>query len=410
MDQLNNIKELIKGLGRTFVGATEQWYPTYMVHLDFLKPNDDPMYQIDWSIMHFIQDMPKVDKTSVAKIIGMEPGLIEYRIRNLCDTGDLLYNQNYGQYQITEKGKEDYFGPDGSVMYVYSSKDLLIDGNSLSIMDDKIYTVRSRIRSGYRPDIVENVTITKDGKPIRTLLKKLEGMTNANKEKLHIPADSKDFTTNDEPDTGCIKIFFVFSIDSKGNACKDIIYNDEIIKIPFYSDDIHKFFYGRNVNFNYGFTNYEEKDVKNRIFDFTNETICNILKGLFNWKNVDETYYVYKTDNYKNCRPLSVNVNLKRFMSCPNKNMIKKALRSGEEDYQNKDTVISLSVFTEDDALKQLLYFEEKVEHIYRTKGDDSLVQWLKATDIVENRKKLMALDRFDFLEMLDNKLFIQIN
>lgn len=407
---LNNIKELIKNLGRTFVGATEQWYPTYMVHLDFLKPNDDPMYQIDWSIMHFISDMPKVDKTSVAKIIGMDSSLIDYRIRNLCDSNDLLYNQNYGQYQITDKGKDDYFGPEGSVMYVYSSKDLLIDGNSLSIMDDKVYSVRSKIRSGYRPDIVENVTITKDGKPIRKLLKRLEGMTNANKEKLRIPADSKDFTTNDEPDTGCIKIYFVFSIDSKGNACKDIIYNDEFIKIPFYSNDIHKFFYGRNVNFNYGFTNYEEKDIKNRIFDFTNETICNILKSIFRWKHVDESYYVYKTDNYNNSRPLSVNVNLNRFISCPDKNLLKEALKSGEVDYQNKENIITLSVVTEDSALKQLLYFEEKVEFFYITKGVDFLVQWLKATDIVENRKKLMILNRFDFLETLDNNLFIQNN
>ena len=81
MDQINNIKDKIKELGRTFVGATELWYPTYMVHLDFLKPNDDPMYQIDWAIMHFIDDMPKVDKTSVAKIIGMETSLIDYRIK-----------------------------------------------------------------------------------------------------------------------------------------------------------------------------------------------------------------------------------------------------------------------------------------------------------------------------------------
>ena len=409
MDQINNIKELINSLGRVFVGATEQWYPTYMVHLDFLKPNDDPMYQIDWAIIHFIKDMPKVDKTSVAKIIGMEPSLIDYRIRKLCDSGDLIYNQNFGRYEITEKGRDDYFGPEGSVMYVYSSKDLLIDGNSLSIMDDKIYSVRSRIRGGYKSaDIVENVTITKDGKPMRKLLKKLEDMTNTNKEKLHIPADSKDFTTNDEPDFGSIKIYFVFSIDKKGNVCKDIFYNDNFVKIPFYSDDIHKFFFGRSMNFNYGFTNYEEKDVKNKIFDFTNETIGDILNKLFKWKNIDESYYDYITDNYNKRRPLTVNVNLKRFLSCPDKNVLKEALKTGEVDYQYRDSLITLSVVTEDKELIKLLYFEEKIEHFYKTKGEEFLIEWLRVTDLIEHRKRFLSLGRYDFLELLDNKLFIQ--
>ena len=193
MDQIEIIKDKLKSLGRTFVGATELWYPTYMVHLDFEKPNDDPMYPIDWAIMHFIKDMPKVDKTSVAKIIGMESSLIEYRIKYLCDFGDLMYNTDYGHYQITEKGDKDFFSPDGSVMYIHGSKDLLIDGYKLSIMDEKVYSVRSMIRAGYKSDIVENVTVTKDGRPMRMLLRKLDAMSNANKAKLDIPADSRNF-------------------------------------------------------------------------------------------------------------------------------------------------------------------------------------------------------------------------
>lgn len=410
MDQIESIKDKISSLGRIFVGTTEQRYPTYMVHLEFLKPNDDPMYPIDWAIIHFIKDMPKVDKTSVAKIIGMEPNLIDYRIKMLCESGELEFSQHFGQYQITSKGEKDYFAPDGSIMYVYSSKDLLIDGNSLSIMDEKVYSVRSRIDSGSSSDIIENVTITKDGKPMRNLLKKLESMTNTNKEKLRIPADSKNFETIDEPSYGSIKINFVFSIDANGNVCKDIFYNDDFIKVPFYSNDIHKFFYGRKVNFNYGFTGYEVKDVRNRIFDFTNETICGILKDLYKWENVDESYYIYKSDSYGNGRPLTITVNLNNFLKCGEKRIIKEDIKNGEVDYQIKESVITLSVVSNDPTLNNLLQFEEEVDQHYINKGLDYLIDWLCATDLINNRKKLISLDRFDILEEIDNKLFIQIN
>lgn len=412
MKQLENIEDKLDSLGRTFVGTTEMQYPTYMVHLDFLKPNDDPMYPIDWAIIHFIKDMPKVDKTSVAKIIGLERSLIDYRIKLLCEFGDLEYNQNYGEFQVTEKGKEDYFAPDGSTMYVYSSKDLLIDGNSLSIMDYRVYNNRLFINGRNKSaDIIENVTVTKDGKPIRNLLKSLEKMTNTNKEKLLIPADSKDFSTSDDPTYGSITINFVFSIDKFGNVYKNIFCNDDFINIPFYSENINSFYYGRNVKFNYGFTNYEDKDLKNLVFDFTHETICNILKDLYKWNFVDESFYIYTSryDLYK--RPLTVNVNLKNFLSCHEKNSLKKDLKKGEVYYIIGDkTLICLSVVSKDSALKELLAFEETMDNIYLNQGLEKLVDWLCEKDFLGKRKKLIDLERFDILEKIDNYIFIQSN
>lgn len=410
MEQIDIIKEKVKSLGRTFVGATELWYPTYMVHLDFEKPNDDPMYPIDWTIMHFIKDMPKVDKTSVARIIGMEPSLVEYRIKYLCDQDDLMYNPNYGHYEILSRGEKDYFSPDGSVMYIHGSKDLLIDGNKLSIMDEKVYSVRSMIRAGYKSDIVENVTVTKDSRPMRKLIRELEGMTNTNKAKLDIPADSRNFETTDEPTLGSIKICFVFSVDQKGNACKDIFYNDDFIKIPYYSADIHKFYFGRNLNFNYGFTNYEEKDIKNRIFDLSAETICSILYDLYKWKNIDESFYTYNTYSHINCRPLTVNVTLKSFLASRERKALKEDIKYGEVDYLFGNSVITLSVINKDPELRKLLAFDEKVENLYVKQGVEKLILWLCESDLSQNRKNLISLQRFDILEKMDNYLFIQSN
>ena len=105
-----------------------------------------------------------------------------------------------------------------------------------------------------------------------------------------------------------------------------------------------------------------------------------------------------------------IKVDLNKFRSCHDKNLLKEALKSGEIDYNTRDSVITLSVATSDTELKKLLYFEEKIDHFRKEKGLDFLIDWLCASGLVENRRKLRTLSRFDILEILDNKLYIQSN
>jgi hypothetical protein len=140
------------------------------------------------------------------------------------------------------------------------------------------------------------------------------------------------------------------------------------------------------------------------------ETICNILHNLYKWKNIDESYYTYKTYSYFNSRPLTVNVTLKSFLASRERKALKEDIKYGEVDYLFDNSVITLSVVTKDSELRALLDFDKKVEDLYVKQGVEKLISWLCESNLAQNRKNLIALQRFDILEKMDNYLFIQSN
>ena len=83
IEEINMIDETMKAMNRVVIGAIYIDYPVYLVHLEYKKKNDDPMYYIDWAIIHFMKKQPKLDIMSVSKIIGMDYRLVQYRVRIL---------------------------------------------------------------------------------------------------------------------------------------------------------------------------------------------------------------------------------------------------------------------------------------------------------------------------------------
>ena len=49
-DEIISIDNLMTALDRTVIGAIDIEYPVYLVHLEYEKKNDDPMYFIDWGM------------------------------------------------------------------------------------------------------------------------------------------------------------------------------------------------------------------------------------------------------------------------------------------------------------------------------------------------------------------------
>jgi hypothetical protein len=67
-------------------------------------------------------------------------------------------------------------------------------------------------------------------------------------------------------------------------------------------------------------------------------------------------------------------------------------------------------VVTKDPELIKLLAFDKKVDDLYVKQGVEKLISWLCESNLAQNRKNLISLQRFDILEKLDNYLFIQNN
>lgn len=142
IEEINMIDETMQAMNRVVIGAIYIYYPVYLVHLEYKKKNDNPMFFIDWAITRFMKSQPKLDIASTAKIIGMDYRLVQYRIKTLKEDGMIV--EGTDGFKITGKGEEYFFNEEDDVPYVNSSSDFLIDGRSLSIMpkvfyDDKGY-------------------------------------------------------------------------------------------------------------------------------------------------------------------------------------------------------------------------------------------------------------------------------
>lgn len=135
ISEYNSYKADLEKQGKTLVAVAVVKYPTYMLHLELKKPNDDPMFQVDWAIMHFVKDMPCINIPSVSRIIGMEESLVRARLKNLCDDHYLIYYPENGEYGITVDGESDFFKSSNEVYYIKTSKNLLIDGITHKLMD-----------------------------------------------------------------------------------------------------------------------------------------------------------------------------------------------------------------------------------------------------------------------------------
>ena len=81
--EIQMIDETMQALNRVVIGAIYIDYPVYLLHLEYKKKNDDPMFFIDWAIMHFVSNQSNPDFISVSKIIGMasERGWYAHRKR-----------------------------------------------------------------------------------------------------------------------------------------------------------------------------------------------------------------------------------------------------------------------------------------------------------------------------------------
>ena len=127
IEEINMIEDTMSAMNRLVIGAIYIDYPVYLVHLEYKKKNDDPMYFIDWAITHFMKSQPKLDSMSVSKIIGMDYRLIQYRIKNLKEDGMVIEHSD--GFRITGAGESYFFNDDEDVPFINASSDFLIDGS-----------------------------------------------------------------------------------------------------------------------------------------------------------------------------------------------------------------------------------------------------------------------------------------
>lgn len=406
-EEINMIDETMRDMGRVVIGAIYIDYPVYLVHLEYKKRNDDPMYFIDWAIIHFMNNQPELDISLVSKIIGMDYRLIQYRIKTLTESG-LVVIEN-GGYKITSAGKVYFLSGDEDIPWVNASSDFLIDGKDLSIMPNVFYEERGYI--SFDKNSIYPRTILNDTKDasIMKLLVKLEKMTDERKRTVGLPAESKEFSCVDTPSPGLLRMYLVFSCDQNNNSYKDVVYNKQIVNIPSLKEIVGKAYFKDGFVFNYGYDPLSVDELQDKVFNLSNSYIKELLSGKdgFCWKKNDvlEDWFAY--GNSSQLRPLSVRLNMENFSKNWNCRALISYLNLGYREFNDEELFFRVTVVSTDEALYQLIEIDNQIENSKLSCDLTNIEDIFDEYGETFVRKSMVLLDRLDCLETIDNRNYI---
>lgn len=406
-DEIQMIDETMRLLNREVIGAIYIDYPIYLLHLEYKKRNDDPMFFIDWAIIHFVNSQSNPDFVSVSKIIGMDYRLVQYRIKILKEDGMLIDKGN--SYKITDIGKSYFFNEEDETPYVNASSDFLIDGKDLSIMPDIFYEDKGFITFNENSIYPRTILKGADDMSVKKVLSKIERMSDERKIAVGLPAESKDFRSVDAPSPGLLRLFLVFSCDHHNNSYKDIVYSKQIIDIPSLKEIVGKAYFKDGFVFNYGYDTLNVDKLRDKVFVLSTQYIKNLLSGkdsfYWNKNDVSEDWFSYGSGSQ--LRPLSIILNMDNFSKNWNRRALISYLNLGYREFNDEELFFRLTVVSSDESLTKLIDFDKLIE------GSKMSCNLSNIDDIYDEygeafvRKSLVLLDRLDFLETIDNRKYI---
>ncbi len=406
-EEIQMIDETMQALNRVVIGAIYIDYPVYLLHLEYKKRNDDPMFFIDWAIMHFVSSQSNPDFVPVSKIIGMDYRLIRYRIKILKEEGMLIVEDD--SYKITDRGESYFFNEEEETPYVNASSDFLIDGKDLSIMPDVFYQNKGFITFNEKSIYPRTIIKGADDLLVWEVLSKIERMTDEKKLSLGLPAKSKNFHSIDTPSPGLLRMYLVFSSDHNNSYHKDIVYSKQIIDIPSLKEIVGKAYFKDGFVFNYGYDTLNVDKLRDKVFVLSTKYIKDLLseKDSFYWNKNDvlEEWFSYGSDSQ--LRPLSVILNMDNFSKNRNRRALISYLNRGYREFNAEEFFFRITVVSSDESLTKLIDFDKQIE-------DSKISSNLTNIDNIYDeygrtfvRKSLVLLDRLDCLETIDNRKYI---
>lgn len=408
-EEIIAIDEFMTCLGRTVIGAIDIDYPVYLVHLEYEKKNDDPMYFVDWAIANFIKSCSKVDKTSISHILGMSLNLIDYRIRLMKQDG--LLSENKSGTFLTKSGEELFLNNNDEIPYISSSSDFLIDGKSLTTMEPIFYSQKGYITFDKNSIYPRAILKGADDIPIKILLNKLSKLTATNKQKVGLPAESRNFTSIDMPSQGILKVILVFSCDSQNVCYKDLYYAGKLVKIPSIAEVVTKSYFYADILFNYGYDNMESRDLAHKVFNFNISDIRTLLNDCFGWQEVEESWYSYDKASYK--RPLTVHLNMKNFTNTFGGRRLRvlEAVKNGFYEvhiHNHYEKFVRITIDTNDKKLLKLLEFDKEIIRSQKEENLSDIDEIFKKYGVEYCRRSLIMLYKYDILERIDCINFVE--
>ena len=410
-------KEIINKLnseGKTFIGLATIYYPVYIIHLSLKRPNNDPMYFIDWAILHFIEDQPDVNIQAVAWTLGVEKSLIDYRLKYLLNQHFLILEGK--EYHILPQGHNYYFIASNEVPLIPDSKDLMIDGVTLHLMDECFYDHHPFIHYQKNGPISRTPIVDKDDYDVKKVLEKLEDMTDTNKKKYNLPEKSLEYKQSGIPTEGIISIYVVFSIDKEGVVYKELYNKEHRVRIPHlnkndrdcYVKKCFLYFNEGTLCFNNAVSLQGARETANRILNLTEDDIRLIAKQLFNWENVDKKEYEFNYDNYEGGKlPLKFEISYERLCATDDTRSLVNAIKKSRITLKGNNSCIVIAIDSSDAKVKRLLDFDNTIDEFKKRNDISGLTQYFESNNRSICRQQIIILKRFEILEEMDNSNYM---
>lgn len=405
-EEIDMIDKTMAKHGRNVVGATYIEYPVYLVHLEYKKKSDDPMFFIDWAIMKFITQQPMLDKMSVSKIIGLDEQLIKHRLYILKEDGYILEDEK--GYKITRLGEDAFLNEKEEAQYINVSSDFLIDGKDLTIMPSVFYSDKGYITFDENSIYPRTIIRSSNDTSVRKLLGRLEKMSNVQKVNVGLPAESKDFRTTDIPSQGVLRLFLVFSQNENHECFKDLVYGEEIIEIHSLQDVKDKSYFSDRFEFNYGYDSMAAHELKNTFLSFTTNGIKQMLSYMYGWEQVDQSWYRYGQKEQRS--PLMINLTMDNLRASKKRGWLLTLLRRKYHEYNNNrdDMFVRILLQTEDESLLKLSEFNND---LYNSKTRNNLRDISKLYEKYGKeyvRRSMIFIDKLEYLEEIDIKEYVR--
>ena len=228
--------------GLTVFGAVKVQCPVCVLHLKMLTKDNDPFFPIERAILNYIDMSPTANLSYLSNLIGMDMDFVKYLEKGLRD--DMMMTADKDGYHITENARRKYFSSDGERPDVIVYGDVVVDGQSLELLDKEFYAARASYSERKSEMIIPETILGNDDPKLLRALKRLEKLPAKKKEEYYLERESHGYELISYEMKSIDNVYIVFSYDNETKKNRrDVFFKDRFIPEVDCLKEVKEFYY-----------------------------------------------------------------------------------------------------------------------------------------------------------------------
>lgn len=228
--------------GLTVFGAVKVQCPVCVLHLKMLTKDNDPFFPIERAILNYIDMSPNANLSYLSNLIGMDIDFVKYLEKGLRD--DNMITADETGYHITENARRKYLSANGERPDVTVYGDVVVDGQSLELLDKEFYAARATYSQSKSEMIIPEAILGNDDPKLQRALKRLEKLPAKKKEEYYLERESHGYELVSYEMKSIDNVYIVFSYDNETKKNRrDVFFKDRFIPEVDCLKEVKDFYY-----------------------------------------------------------------------------------------------------------------------------------------------------------------------